>query len=75
MKYCSFYEMDFLLQAMILSQNETVKSLLRNFVDEMQINYTYFCDFIKGNKSTINGKPWEDYYYGGIDATTYNVNK
>lgn len=75
--YCAFYEMDFLLQAIVLSQNETVKTLLGLFVKEGQIDYASFCNFYKGGNIVIDGINylWNDYYYGGIDVSTYSVNK
>jgi hypothetical protein len=69
--------MDFLLQAIIISQNETVKSLLALFITGGKIDYTNFCNFYKGGNIILNGVTysWDNYYYGGIDVTTYDVNK
>jgi hypothetical protein len=62
---CTFYEMDFLLQAIKLSKFERVKNLLDLFVTEGQIDYKKFCEFYKsGVNITINETLyiWNDYY-------------
>jgi hypothetical protein len=70
--------MDFLLQAIRLSKNETVRSLIDVFDNGIAIDYNKFCQFYK-NKTyvtiTINKQQktvkWDEVYYGGIDASTY----